>query len=81
MNKFLRRAIVKAALRDALKYKYNDEEQYDPDRIFFSIGNDKYIIRLWDIFKDKIVDYTLYKDVGNHGEEIVSGLCDLDIFQ
>lgn len=80
MNKFIRKEIVRAALKEALRYKYKEEEQDNPDRICFSIGNDKYIIRLWDVFKEKIVNYTLYKEVDNHGEEIIEGILNLDTF-
>ena len=78
MNKYLRKEIIRAALKDVLKYNYKELTQDDPDRIYFSIGNDIYFIRLWNVFKDKIVDYSLFKAVDNHGEEIVEGIIDLD---
>ena len=52
-----------------------DKENCDLDRLYFTMDNQEYTIRMWNICaKCGKVDYTLYKTVDNHGETIGGGI-------
>lgn len=51
-----------------------DKVNSDLDRLYFTMGNQEYIIRMWNISSCGKVDYTLFKAVDNHGETIGRGI-------
>ena len=57
------------------KHKINTDtvtiDDFDLDRVY--INNDEYTLRMWNIFEDGNVSYTLFKTVGNHGKPLGSG--------
>lgn len=50
-----------------------DEYNSDLDRLYITIDNEEYCIRMWNISESGRIDYTLYKLVEDKGEEIESG--------
>ena len=57
------------------KYKIDintiEIDDFDLDRVY--INNDEYTLRMWNIYRDGNVEYTLYKTVDNGGLSIGSG--------
>lgn len=50
-----------------------DNVNSDLDRLYFILGNEEYDIRMWNIGINGEVDYTLFRLVENHGEEVDKG--------
>ena len=50
------------------------ENYSDIKRLIFIMDNQEYTIRMWNIYEDGEVEYTLYKRVENHGEDVDRGV-------
>lgn len=48
---------------------------YDLDRIYYKYNNCEYVVRLWNITENGLVEFSIYKTIGNYGEDIYSGIC------
>ena len=63
-------AVLEKAFEEKKSFTITDA---DLDRVYFEIEGDDYIVRMWNI-TDRTIEYTLYKCVGDHGEDISSGV-------
>ena len=42
-------------------------------RLFYTYDNQPYTIRMWNMYENGDIDFTVYKTVGDHGESQISG--------
>ena len=56
------------------------EDGLDLKRVIFIMDGDEYVIRMWNILCNGKVEYTLYKTVEDHGEDIDRGVYYLPFF-
>lgn len=62
--------LVRKVLRSKNFKIYEDEGL---DRIFFNYKNENYTLRTWNFYDNGRVEWTLFKDVDNHGERVKDG--------
>lgn len=56
-----------------VKYKSFRLEDSDLDRIWLNIDGYEYLIRMWNIFENGNVDWSLFKSLEDHSEEVAKG--------
>ena len=56
-----------------LNYKSLSLEDRDIDRIWLKIDGYEYLIRMWNIFENGNVDWSLFKSLEDNSEEVAKG--------
>ena len=69
MDSFIKYALARAGLNpEGYSVPYQDL-----DRIYVDLWDDEYIIRMWNISQEGVIDFTVYRFNQDHGERLVSG--------
>ena len=69
MDSFIKYALARAGIKsEGYSVPYQDL-----DRIYVDLWDDEYIIRMWNISQEGVIDFTVYRFNQDHGERLVSG--------
>lgn len=63
-------AVLEKAFEEKKSFTITDA---DLDRVYFEIEGEDYIVRMWNI-TDRTIEYTLFKCVEDHGEDVSRGV-------
>ena len=63
-------AVLEKAFEEKKSFTITDA---DLDRVYLEIEGEDYIVRMWNI-TDRTIEYTLFKCVGDHGEDVSRGV-------